>query len=132
MKSILDLSWEDIDLLPKDKTILFMTVAPVEEHGIHLPVGVDIQLGEYWQKKAIENLCDEYPDYHFLSLPFFSLAAGSMNGFPGCIYIEPKLLRKVMFEVFKNIHSWGIKYLVVIASHVAPFHYMALERGLII
>ncbi|MBN2737051.1 MAG: creatininase family protein [Spirochaetales bacterium] len=129
MKSILDLSWNDIDSLPKDKTLLFMTVAPIEEHGTHLPIGVDIQLGEYWQQKAIKELETEYPDYHFLSIPFLPLAAGCMKGFPGCMYIKPKLLRKIMFEIFKNIQTWGIKYLLIIASHGDPFHNMAIEKA---
>jgi len=66
MKSILDLNWKEIKALPKEKTFLFMTVAPMEEHGMHLPIGVDIQLGEYWQKKVVEELENEYTDYHFL------------------------------------------------------------------
>ena len=31
MKNIIDLTWKEIEALPKDKTFLFMTVAPIEE-----------------------------------------------------------------------------------------------------
>lgn len=129
MKSILDYSWKEISSLPKDKTILFLTVAPMEEHGTHLPIGVDIQLGEYWQQQTIEELKCNYPDYYFISIPFLSVAAGSMKGFPGCVYIKPKLLRKVIFEILKNIQTWEVKNLLIIASHGDPFHNMAIEKA---
>ena len=129
MNSLLNLSWKEIEQLPKEKTVLFMTIAPIEEHGTHLPVGVDIQLGEYWQQEAIKELQTDFPDYHFLSVPFIPIAAGSMKGFPGCSYIKPRLLRKLIFEMLRNIQAWGIKNLIVIASHGDPFHNMAIEKA---
>ena len=129
MKSILALNWKEIEELPKEKTFLFMTVAPMEEHGTHLPIGVDIQLGEYWQHKAIEELEKEYPEYNFLSIPFIPIAAGSMKGFPGCVYFKPKQLRKIMLVFLTNLQEWGIQNLLIIASHGDPFHNMAIEKA---
>jgi len=126
---ILDYSWKEIELLPKEKTYLFMTVAPIEEHSHHLPVGVDIQLGEYWKEKTIEKLEKKYPNYNFISMPFLPLAAGSMKTFPGCVYIRPKKLRKLIFKILKNISEWGIQNFVIIASHGDPFHNMAIEKA---
>lgn len=129
MKSILELNWKEIEELPKEKTFLFMTIAPMEEHGTHLPIGVDIQLGEFWRQKAIEELEKEYPEYNFLSLPFIHIAAGSMKGFPGCVYFKPKQLRKILLVFLKNIQQWGIENLIIIASHGDPFHNMAIEKA---
>ena len=129
MKNIIDLTWKEIESLPKDKTFLFMTVAPIEEHGIHLPISVDIQLGEYWKKLSIEELETNHPDFHFLSLPYLPLAAGSMKTFPGCVYIKAKKLRKIMIEFLKNISDWNIRNFIIIASHGDPFHNMAIEKA---
>lgn len=112
MRSILDFNWKEIEELDKEKTFLFMTVAPIEEHGLHLPIGVDIELGEYWKNQAIKELNKKYNDYYFISMPFIPLASGSIKSFPGCIYIKPKKLRKIFIEILKNIQSWGIKNLI--------------------
>jgi len=129
MKNILDLTWKEIELLDKDKTFLFMTVAPLEEHGTHLPIGVDIELGEYWKNKTIKKLEQKYPNNNFISMPFLPIAAGSMKTFPGCIYIKPKELRKILTSILKNIKSWEIKNLIILASHGDPFHNMAIEKA---
>ena len=36
-----EISWKKIDALDRDKTIFFLPIAPMEEHGPHLPVGTD-------------------------------------------------------------------------------------------
>lgn len=129
MKSILDYTWKEIKEMNKEKTFLFLTVAPMEEHGLHLPIGVDIELGEYWKKQAITNLEEKYNDYNFISMPFIPLASGTIKGFPGCIYIKPKKLRKLFIDILKNIYSWGIRNLIIISSHGDPFHNMSLEKA---
>ena len=129
MNKIIKLKWKDIEKLNKEKTCLFVTAAPVEEHGLHLPVSIDIDLGKYWEESTVLKLQNRYPDYNFLSLPTIPLASGSMKSFPGCIYIKPKTLRKVMTEYLGSIARWGIKYLVIIASHGDPLHNMAIEKA---
>ncbi len=36
-----ELNWKQIDELPKEKTVFFLPISPMEEHGPHLPVGTD-------------------------------------------------------------------------------------------
>ena len=74
MNEIVKLKWKDIEKLNKEKTCLFVTAAPVEEHGLHLPVSIDIDLGKYWEESAVLKLQNRYPDYNFLSLPTIPLA----------------------------------------------------------
>ncbi len=129
MNNILDYKWKEIENLDKEKTCLFMTAAPVEEHGLHLPVSIDIDLGEYWKNSAIQKLEKNHPEFNFISLPPLPLAAGSMKTFPGCIYIKPKSLRKIMIEFLENLAKWDIKFTVIIASHGDPLHNMAIEKA---
>lgn len=129
MKNILDYKWKDIEDLDKEKTCLFLTAAPVEEHGLHMPVSIDPDLGKYWEESAVTRLENKYPGHSFISMPFLSLASGSMKSFPGCIYLKPKTLTRTMTEYLNNIAAWGIRYMVVIASHGDPLHNMAIEKA---
>ena len=36
-----ELNWKQIEDLDKEKTIFFIPISPLEEHGPHLPVGTD-------------------------------------------------------------------------------------------
>jgi creatinine amidohydrolase len=69
---ILKLTWKEIEALPKDKTILFLTFAPIEEHSHHMPLGVDIFLGETWKNKAINMISEKNPE-SLLTMPPFHL-----------------------------------------------------------
>ncbi len=127
--SICDLSWPQIAALNKDRTIVFLTVAPLEEHGHHLPVSVDIRLGEHWRSLATKRLCEDHPSWNFLHMPPMPLAAGNMRGFPGCFYIRTKLLKTVMKRYLSAIASWGFRNMIVVASHGDPFHLIAIEKA---
>ena len=37
-----ELNWKQIQELDYKKTIFYLTISPLEEHGPHLPVGTDI------------------------------------------------------------------------------------------
>ena len=36
-----EMSWVEVENLNKDKSIIFIPIGPVEEHGPHLPLGTD-------------------------------------------------------------------------------------------
>lgn len=126
---IMELSWPEIEALDKNMSIVFVTIAPIEEHGRHMPIGVDLMLGEHWRKLAVESLQKKYPSYNYLNLPFMPLAAGSMRGFPGCFYLSPKFLKRNIKALLRSIVSWGFKNVVIIASHGDPFHLIAIEKA---
>ena len=39
-----EMSWLEVENLNKEKTIIFLPIGPVEEHGPHLPLGTDFSL----------------------------------------------------------------------------------------
>ncbi|MBN1116125.1 MAG: creatininase family protein [Bacteroidales bacterium] len=129
MKDVLKMTWKEIEALPKDKTILFLTFAPIEEHSHHLPLGVDIFLGETWKNMAIDLIFKKNPDYHLLTMPAIPFAQGSIKGFPGCIHVSQRTVYRVTYEILKKIASWGLKNIVIIASHGDPKHLIAIEEA---
>ncbi len=126
---ILKLTWQELDALPKDKTVLFLTFAPIEEHSHHMPLGVDIFLGEAWKNKAIEMISEKHFDYHLMTMPPIPFAQGSIKGFPGCLHVSQKTVYQVTYEILDKIGSWGIKNIIIIASHGEPKHLIAIEEA---
>ena len=47
------LNWKQIEELPRESTIFFLPISPMEEHGPHLPVGTDFLTARDTAKDAI-------------------------------------------------------------------------------
>ncbi len=129
MKCLTDITWYELDQMPRNDTVLFQVVAPVEEHSLHLPLGTDIMLGEIWAQRAIRELESDNPRLRCVMLPSLPIAAGAMRGFPGCLYQSPKAVRKILFRILDRLARAGFVNLVVVASHGDPFHQIAVEKA---
>ncbi|UCH35266.1 MAG: creatininase family protein [Armatimonadota bacterium] len=124
-----ELSWPQIDALDRDRTAYFIVVAPLEEHGRHLPVGTDLFEVESWQRTAAEMLADEFPDFSFVLCPSFPVGTSCVPGFPGNFEVSQRTLRAIIEEVVGDIASWGFRHIVVLAGHMAPRHLIVAEEA---
>lgn len=127
--NIMDLSWEDIERLDKDKTVLFLRFAPIEAHGRHLPTGVDIFETAHWVENSIEKLEKRFKAHTFISLPMVPLGHAVFKGFPGNIHLSQKLFYCLVRSILKAVAEWGIKHIVVISGHADPKHAIAIEQA---
>jgi len=51
-----ELSWKQIDALNREKTIFFQPISLLEEHGPHLPIGMDYLTSRDLAVEAIKIL----------------------------------------------------------------------------
>ncbi|SHJ46799.1 creatininase family protein [Paramaledivibacter caminithermalis] len=128
-KNIMELTWKEIESLDKSKTALFVTFAPIEEHGHHMGLGVDIYEGVFWQNETIHKLMESFTEYNFLKMPFFPIAYGNIEGFLGNLYFKQSTLKQVTYELLENVVNWGINKIIIIASHGDPKHQIAIEEA---
>ena len=127
MKNLCEYTWKEISQLDKEKSILFITVAPIEEHSLCLPIGTDLYEGEGWTEYAAEEI--EKEGYECFKLPSFPIACASAEGFYGCIHFTPKTTYTVVKEILFNLANWKLKNIVIIASHADPIHQIAIEKA---
>ena len=64
-----ELSWKQIDKLDRNKTVFFLPISPLEEHGPHLPVGTDLLTIKDATNSAIKILNQKKPDLNYVILP---------------------------------------------------------------
>lgn len=88
IQNVMEMNWTDFDKLDKEKTVVFLGFAPIEEHGKHLPLGVDVYETQYWMQEAMKLLDAEFGTYTFLKLPVIPYGHASMKGFPGNIHLS--------------------------------------------
>lgn len=127
--NLLTLSWEDILNLDKEKLVVFVGIAPIEEHGRHLPIGVDIYETDEWINLAIDKLDSILPSYCYGKLPIIPLGFADMGTFPGNIHVSRELIYKIIYSTLENIVKWGVKNIIVISAHAEPLHTIAVEQA---
>ncbi|QLY78213.1 creatininase family protein [Clostridium intestinale] len=127
--NVLELCWTEIQKLNKEKTVMIIGIAPIEQHGRHLPVGVDVYETEHWIKKSIIKLQERFSDYKFLTMPIIPFGNANMKGFPGNIHISQKLLYNLVLETLNSIAEWDIKNIIIISGHADPKHLIAIEEA---
>lgn len=107
--NIMDITWKELEDMDLERTIMFISFAPIEEHGLHLPLGVDIFESKYWEKRCIELLEQKYKDHSFLTMPAIPFGCGEIKGFAGNIHLKQSTIKTIAYETIENIVSWGVR-----------------------
>ncbi len=128
-----ELNWKQIEKLDKEKTVFFLPISPMEEHGPHLPVGTDFLVIKNATTESIKILNKKHSDYNFVMLPIIPIGYCEFNtDFPGSISVSSKTVRDVVYSYGSSLGEHGFKYLVVCTYHMALVHlkgiYSAMDK----
>ena len=118
-----ELNWKQIEALDKNKTIFFLPISPLEEHGPHLPVGTDLLTIRDATQEAIKILNKKNPSLTYILLPLMPIGYCKFNtDFPGSISVSGKIVREIIHSIGLALASHGFKYLVICTYHMAVGH----------
>ncbi|MDF2869970.1 MAG: putative creatininase [Anaerocolumna sp.] len=119
----------EIEALDRERTVLFLGFAPIEEHGRHLPVGVDVYETEYWIRQCVERLEKEFENHTFLLLPVIPYGYADLRGFTENIQLTQRVFYRLVSDTLKAVANWGLRHIVAISGHADPKHLIALEQA---
>lgn len=122
---IIEQTWNELNL--KDSVVI-VGIAPIEEHGKHMPLGVDYYLTEKWIEGVGDKL-NTINDINVYTLPTIALGSADISGFPGNLYVSQALVYQITKEILLSIYNWGIKSIIVISGHADPKHLIAIEQA---
>jgi len=111
-----DVISNDMDEIERDKTVVLLPIAAVEQHGRHLPVGTDSIILEALLKQFVEE--KEFPEGNVLVAP--QLYVGKSNehmDFCGTLTLTAKTLYSVVEELVESIVKSGFKKIILTNSH---------------
>lgn len=128
MKNLSMMTWKEIKALDKEKSIAFVVLAPIEEHGCCLPLATDLLEGEFWCRGAMSKI-EESLDAECFYLPTFPVAAASVTEFYGSIHFTMKTTCAVTLGILESLRCMDFKHIIVIASHADPQHQIAVEKA---
>lgn len=99
---------------PKRK-LAIVPVGAIEQHGPHLPVGVDAILGEAMLSAAIQHL--KADDGIWIAPAVVFGKSNEHAGFPGTLSLSARTLRSQIMEVASKIRSYGFERISLLNTH---------------
>jgi creatinine amidohydrolase len=95
--------------------LAILPTAAIEQHGPHLPVGVDAILGHALLDAALARLPPDAPA--LVAPPVTFGASDEHRGFPGTITVAPRTLRRVVLAIAAQLRALGLRRLAVFNTH---------------
>src|SRR5687767_7077536 len=95
--------------------VVILPLAAIEQHGPHLPLSTDLDIGMGLLASAFRHLPDDFPAW---VLP--PQAVGSSREhvrFPGTVSLDPELLSSVICQYGVALSRCGIRRLLISNSH---------------
>jgi len=111
----LEMTWQDLAGANTARWIAVLPVAAVEQHGPHLPLGVDAFIAEAYLDRVRTLIPAELP---VTFLPLQKLGQSDEHlSFPGTISLTAETVIKVWTEIGWSLARAGVLKLVVVTSH---------------
>lgn len=110
-----EMTWQDFADGDTRRWVAVLPVAATEQHGPHLPVGVDAMIGRAYLTRVRPLLPKDLP-VTFLPLQDFGVSA-EHTAYPGTISISAQSMISVWLEIGDSIARAGVRKLVLVTSH---------------
>ena len=123
-----ELSSPALDALDRERTVILLTVSPLEEHGPHLPLGVDAFTAQRLAEAVAERLTAARPGWSAVLAPPLYLGCHAFEA-PGTVTVRQRALRAVVVDYGASLARAGFRYILIANGHAGPGHLVALEEA---
>lgn len=123
-----EMSSEALDRLDRARTVVLLTVSPLEEHGPHLPVGVDALLGRHLAESVAARVTATRPGWTAVLAPTLHLGSFTFDAV-GTIRVRQRVVRDAVVDYGRSLARWGFRHVLVANGHGGPGHLVALEEA---
>jgi creatinine amidohydrolase len=124
----MDMTWQDVAGADTARWIAVLPLAAVEQHGPHLPLGVDTYIGEAYLARVEKILPDDLP-VTFLPVQRIGVSAEHLS-YPGTLTFSASTAIAAWTEIGESLARAGVRKLVLVTSHggnVAAMEIVARE-----
>ena len=123
-----EMSTPVLDALDRARTAVVLTVSPLEQHGPHLPVGVDAFAARHFARAVSERLVARRPEWTVILAPTLHLGSFTFEGV-GTISVRQRVVRDTLVDYGRSFARGGFRYVFIANGHGGPGHLAALEEA---
>jgi creatinine amidohydrolase len=123
-----EMSTPALDALDRDRTAVVLTVSPLEEHGPHLPVGVDAFVARHFARAIADRLVTRRPGWSVVLAPTLHLGSFTFETV-GTVSVRQRVVRDTLADYGRSFARAGFRYIFVANGHGGPGHLAALDEA---
>jgi creatinine amidohydrolase len=123
-----ELSTPGLDALDRDRTVVILSVSPLETHGPHLPLGVDAFTARYFAEAIAERVAASRPGWAVVLAPTLHLGSFTFDTV-GTVPVRQRVVRDVVVDYGRALAGAGFRHILVSNGHGGPGHLVALEEA---
>jgi creatinine amidohydrolase len=110
-----EMTWADFSSAETSRWIAVLPLAAVEQHGPHLPLGVDTFIAEAYLARVRCELPEDLP-VTFLPVQKIGQSAEHL-AFPGTLTLSAETVIRTWTEIGESVRRAGVRKLVLVTSH---------------
>ena len=118
------LTGPEAERLARRDPVLVLPLAAIEQHGPHLPLSTDADIGRGLLARAIARLPDECPVRVLPLLPIGASTEHAHAGLAGTLHVESGDLATAIVRIGAALAGYGVRRLVLSNSHGGNRHAM--------
>ncbi len=122
------MTWFEVDALDRDRCLVFLAVSPLEQHGPHLPLGMDFYGAEWMMNQMAERFHGLHPNWEVLLTPPMPIGSNAFD-FPGSMFTRQRVVRDLLVDYCASLARHGFKNVVLVSVHGGTGHIVALEEA---
>src|SRR5215467_5264768 len=111
----LEMTWQDIAGAAAERWIAVLPLAAIEQHGPHLPLGVDSFIAEAYLSRVRELLPDDLP-VTFLPIQRVGISTEHL-AYAGTLTLSATTAIAAWTELGESVARAGLRKLVLVTSH---------------
>jgi len=110
-----EMTWTDVAAGDTARWIAVLPIAAVEQHGPHLPLGVDSYIAEAYISRVLPLIPADLPATF---LPVQKIGQSDEHrAFPGTLSFSAQTIIGAYTEIGESLHRCGVRKLVIVTSH---------------
>jgi creatinine amidohydrolase len=111
----LDMTWQEIAAAPTERWIAVLPLAAVEQHGPHLPLGVDSYIADAYLARSLDILPADLP-VTFLPTQRIGISTEHL-AYSGTLSLSAATAIAAWIELGESVARAGLRKLVLVTSH---------------
>jgi len=123
-----ELSTTALDALDRERTVVILTVSPLEEHGPHLPLGVDAYTARHFANEIASRLVATRPGFQAVLAPTLHIGSFTFDA-PGTVTVRQRVVRDAVVDYGHSLTRAGFRHIIISNGHAGPTHLAALEEA---